>query len=185
VFFGAFTGAELLRRDPPDRYVFDDRASYAEETEATVNYLVKVLRLKPDQIAVFAQQDGYGDSGYAGVVKAVRALKRRSRLPLADRLLRLRAILITNTPLRITPAAPSDARPAKRQGPYISRQLTLITVDSNGRYWPISIRPARNLSRRKLPSPANRARRIEDDRRRHGPPLPTAPSAQADDALLE
>jgi ABC-type branched-subunit amino acid transport system substrate-binding protein len=75
LFFGAFTGAGLLRRDPPDRYVFNYRASYAEETEATVNYLVKVRRLRPDQIAVFAQQDGYGDSGYAGVVKAVRALK--------------------------------------------------------------------------------------------------------------
>src|SRR5262245_28877614 len=75
LFFGAFTGAGLLRRDPPDRYVFNYRASYAEETEATVNYLVKVRRLKPDQIAVFAQQDGYGDSGHAGVVKAVRALK--------------------------------------------------------------------------------------------------------------
>jgi branched-chain amino acid transport system substrate-binding protein len=74
LFFGAFTGAGLLRRDPPDRYVFNYRASYAEETEATVNYLVKVRRLKPEQIAVFAQQDGYGDSGYAGVVKAVRAL---------------------------------------------------------------------------------------------------------------
>jgi branched-chain amino acid transport system substrate-binding protein len=74
LFFGAFTGAGLLRRDPPDRYVFNYRASYAEETEATVNYLVKVRRLKPTQIAVFAQQDGYGDSGYAGVVKAVRAL---------------------------------------------------------------------------------------------------------------
>jgi ABC-type branched-subunit amino acid transport system substrate-binding protein len=74
LFFGAFTGAGLLRRDPPDRYVFNYRASYAEETEATVNYLVNVRRLKPEQIAVFAQQDGYGDSGYAGVVKAVRAL---------------------------------------------------------------------------------------------------------------
>jgi ABC-type branched-subunit amino acid transport system substrate-binding protein len=74
LFFGAFTGAGLLRRDPPDRYVFNYRASYAEETEATVNYLVKVRRLKPEQIAVFAQQDGYGDSGFAGVVKAVRAL---------------------------------------------------------------------------------------------------------------
>src|SRR5215472_2048606 len=74
LFFGAFTGAGLLRRDPPDRYVFNYRASYAEETEATVNYLVKIRRLKPTQIAVFAQQDGYGDSGYAGVVKAVRAL---------------------------------------------------------------------------------------------------------------
>src|SRR5262250_2784691 len=74
LFFGAFTGAGLLRRDPPDRYVFNYRASYAEETEAPVNYLVKVRRLRPEQIAVFAQQDGYGDSGYAGVVKAVRAL---------------------------------------------------------------------------------------------------------------
>jgi branched-chain amino acid transport system substrate-binding protein len=74
MFFGAFTGAGLLRRDPPDRYVFNYRASYAEETEATVKYLVNVRRLKPEQIAVFAQQDGYGDSGYAGVVKAVRAL---------------------------------------------------------------------------------------------------------------
>ena len=28
LFFGAFTGADLLRRDPPDRYVFNYRASY-------------------------------------------------------------------------------------------------------------------------------------------------------------
>jgi branched-chain amino acid transport system substrate-binding protein len=74
LFFGAFTGAGLLRSDPPDRYVFNYRASYTEETEAVVNYLVKVKRLKPEQIAVFAQQDAYGDSGFAGVTKAIRAL---------------------------------------------------------------------------------------------------------------
>jgi ABC-type branched-subunit amino acid transport system substrate-binding protein len=74
LFFGAFTGAGLLRSDPPDRYVFNYRASYAEETSAMVNYLVKVKRLKPSQIAVFAQQDPYGDSGFAGVTKAVRTL---------------------------------------------------------------------------------------------------------------
>jgi ABC-type branched-subunit amino acid transport system substrate-binding protein len=74
LFFGAFTGAGLLRNDPPDRYVFNYRASYAEETSATVHYLVKVRRLKPSQIAVFAQQDAYGDSGFAGVAKAIRAL---------------------------------------------------------------------------------------------------------------
>lgn len=74
VFFGAFSGADLLRRDPPDRYVFNYRPSYAEETEAAVQYLVKVRRIRPNQIAVFAQQDGFGDSGYAGVEKAVRAL---------------------------------------------------------------------------------------------------------------
>jgi ABC-type branched-subunit amino acid transport system substrate-binding protein len=74
LFFGAFTGAGLLRNDPPDRYVFNYRASYAEETEATVHYLVKVRRLKTSQIAVFAQQDSYGDSGFAGVAKAIRSL---------------------------------------------------------------------------------------------------------------
>jgi branched-chain amino acid transport system substrate-binding protein len=74
LFFGAFTGAGLLRSDPPDRYVFNYRASYAEETEAMVRYLVKVRRLKPEHIAVFAQQDAYGDSGFAGVAKAVRSL---------------------------------------------------------------------------------------------------------------
>ena len=74
LFFGAFTGAGLLRSDPPDRYVFNYRASYAEETAAMVHYLVKVKRLRPEQIAVFAQQDPYGDSGFAGVTKAVRSL---------------------------------------------------------------------------------------------------------------
>ena len=74
LFFGAFTGAGLLRGDPPDRYVFNYRASYAEETEAMVRYLVKVRRLKPEHIAVFAQQDAYGDSGFAGVAKAIRSL---------------------------------------------------------------------------------------------------------------
>jgi branched-chain amino acid transport system substrate-binding protein len=75
LFFGAFTGAGLLRNDPPDRYVFNYRASYAEETGAVVNYLVKVRRLLPEQIAVFAQQDAYGDSGFAGVEKAIRSLR--------------------------------------------------------------------------------------------------------------
>jgi ABC-type branched-subunit amino acid transport system substrate-binding protein len=74
LFFGAFTGASLLRREPPDRYVFNFRASYAEETAAVVGYLVKVRHLRPEQIAVFAQEDAYGDSGFAGVAKAVRAL---------------------------------------------------------------------------------------------------------------
>ena len=79
LFFGAFTGAGLLRSDPPDRYVFNYRASYAEETDAVVRYLVKVRRLKPEQIAVFAQQDAYGDAGFAGVEKAIRSLRGATR----------------------------------------------------------------------------------------------------------
>jgi branched-chain amino acid transport system substrate-binding protein len=74
LFFGAFTGANILRNDPPDRYIFNYRASYAEETSAVVNYLIKIRRLQPRQIAVFAQQDSYGDAGFAGVAKALRTL---------------------------------------------------------------------------------------------------------------
>ena len=102
LFFGAFTGAGLLRRDPPDRYVFNYRASYAEETDAVVRYLVKVRHLRPDQIAVFAQEDGYGDAGFAGVTKAIRALKgdagailrlnyKRNTVDVEDAVARLRA----------------------------------------------------------------------------------------------
>ena len=75
LFYAAYSGANVLRRDPPDRYVFNYRASYAEETEAAVRYLVKIRRIKPEQIAVFAQQDAYGDAGFAGVAKAMRSLR--------------------------------------------------------------------------------------------------------------
>jgi ABC-type branched-subunit amino acid transport system substrate-binding protein len=72
LFFGPFTGAGLLRHDPPDRYVFNYRASYAEETAASMKYLVDVKRIRPEEIAVFAQQDGYGDAGFNGVAKMLR-----------------------------------------------------------------------------------------------------------------
>jgi branched-chain amino acid transport system substrate-binding protein len=76
LFFGPFTGASLLRKEPPDRYVFNYRASYGEETAAIVRYLVEVRHIKPDQIAVFAQDDSYGDAGFQGVARVIRQLKR-------------------------------------------------------------------------------------------------------------
>jgi ABC-type branched-subunit amino acid transport system substrate-binding protein len=82
LFYGAFTGANLLRRDPPDRYVFNFRASYAEETAAVVRYLIRTRRLHPEQIAVFAQQDAFGDAGFQGVMRAIRALRPDARQPL-------------------------------------------------------------------------------------------------------
>jgi serine/threonine protein kinase/ABC-type branched-subunit amino acid transport system substrate-binding protein len=72
LFFGAFTGAKLLRKDPPDRYVFNYRCSYDEETAAIVQYLLEVKRLSPPQLAVFAQQDAYGDAGFQGVARTLR-----------------------------------------------------------------------------------------------------------------
>ncbi len=74
LFFGAYTGGNVVRRDPPDRYVFNYRPSYAEEADATVRYLVKIRKIPIRQIAVFAQTDDLGDAGYAGVAKAYRAM---------------------------------------------------------------------------------------------------------------
>jgi len=41
-----------------------------------VKYLVEVRRIPPDEIAVFAQQDGYGDAGFNGVAKMLRKYQR-------------------------------------------------------------------------------------------------------------
>ena len=40
LLFGAYTGAGVLRKSPPDRYVINYRASYAEETAAMVDGLL-------------------------------------------------------------------------------------------------------------------------------------------------
>lgn len=75
LFFGPMTGAKKLRRDPPDRYVFNLRASYADETAAMVNYFVEKKHVDPGKIAVFAQNDSFGDDGFAGVAKALEKYK--------------------------------------------------------------------------------------------------------------
>ncbi len=70
-FIGAFTGAQLLR-EPFNRYIFNVRASYFDETEKIVEQLVST---GARTIAVFYQNDAYGKAGLAGVE---RALARRS-----------------------------------------------------------------------------------------------------------
>ncbi len=76
LFFGALSGAKLLRHNPPDRFVFNFRASYAEETAAIVRYLVEVRRIRPERIAVFAQDDAFGDAGFEGVARILRQYRR-------------------------------------------------------------------------------------------------------------
>ena len=76
VFFGALSGAPLLRKSPPDRYVFNYRPSYAEETAAAVRYLVDVRRIDPRQIGVFHQSDAFGEAGLAGVEEQLRRYRR-------------------------------------------------------------------------------------------------------------
>ncbi|MEO7278580.1 MAG: ABC transporter substrate-binding protein [Casimicrobium sp.] len=70
-FFGAFSGAELLRT-PFNRYVFNVRASYFDETELIVKQLVAEGLTR---IAVFHQNDSYGQAGLAGVERALAARK--------------------------------------------------------------------------------------------------------------
>ena len=72
IVFGSLTGADVVRLEPPDRYVFNLRASYAEETAAMINYFIKQKRIAPNQIAVFQQNDTFGDSGFNGVAKVLR-----------------------------------------------------------------------------------------------------------------
>jgi len=71
ILFGTFSGASLLRNDPPDRYVFNYRASYAEETEAIVHYFVNSKKVAANKIAVFYQDDSFGQDGLSGVEKAL------------------------------------------------------------------------------------------------------------------
>lgn len=73
---GMFTGAMALRQ-PPSPLVFHVRASYDDETELLVERLTKDLGAK--RIAVFHQNDSFGQAGLAGTEKA---LGKRS-LPLA------------------------------------------------------------------------------------------------------
>jgi ABC-type branched-subunit amino acid transport system substrate-binding protein len=69
VFFGALSGADLLRKSPPDRYVFNYRASLGEEGAAAVRWLVDVKRIPADKIAVLVQKDDFGESGWRGAVR--------------------------------------------------------------------------------------------------------------------
>jgi ABC-type branched-subunit amino acid transport system substrate-binding protein len=71
LLFGAFSGAGVLRKTPPDRYVVNYRASYAEETGAMVDALM-AAGLRPTEVAFFTQRDAFGDAGYSGGIVALR-----------------------------------------------------------------------------------------------------------------
>jgi ABC-type branched-subunit amino acid transport system substrate-binding protein len=64
---GTISGAGTLR-EPVNRYMFNLRASYGDETATTVNHLVGI---GITNVAVFYQDDGFGKSGLEGVVKTL------------------------------------------------------------------------------------------------------------------
>ena len=72
LFFAPYTGAEVLRKTPPDRYVINYRPSYAQEISVMVDGLINHAGMKPDDIAFFTQRDAYGDAGYRDGVAALK-----------------------------------------------------------------------------------------------------------------
>ena len=66
-FVAPFTGAELLRT-PFNRYVFNVRAGYFDETEKIVD---QMTRSGLKRFAVFYQNDAYGQAGLEGVKRAL------------------------------------------------------------------------------------------------------------------
>jgi branched-chain amino acid transport system substrate-binding protein len=59
-----FTGADTNRIPPYDRFSFNLRASYDQETGGLVEHFIGIHRTR---IAVFYQDDAYGRAGWAGV----------------------------------------------------------------------------------------------------------------------
>ena len=70
-FIAPFTGAQALR-DPFNRYAFHLRASYYDETARIVN---QVTQVGMKRVAVFHQNDSYGQAGLDGVTRALKALQ--------------------------------------------------------------------------------------------------------------
>ncbi|MBV8762975.1 MAG: ABC transporter substrate-binding protein [Deltaproteobacteria bacterium] len=74
VFFGAFTGATTVLRDTTcaacSKYIFNVRASYAQEARATMELFKKKGVTDYTRVISFDQNDTYGDAGYNGLVQA-------------------------------------------------------------------------------------------------------------------
>lgn len=91
VLFSPMSGAhEYLRDGTQAPYVYNFRPGYFEETEFIVEYLAsqrqpRIISDPPgdsySRLLVFAQNDAYGDAGYAGLVEAY---NRRAPVPQPD-----------------------------------------------------------------------------------------------------
>jgi len=74
LFFGAFTGSTTLLRDtssgPCAKYIFNVRASYAQEARATMQYFEKMGVTNYSTLISFDQNDTFGNAGYNGLTAA-------------------------------------------------------------------------------------------------------------------
>lgn len=81
ILFGALSGDTSLRRDPPDRYVFNVRASVEDEMTRGVGFVTTVRNppVPAANVGVFAESAGtdgaptaFGQSGFEAVAAALR-----------------------------------------------------------------------------------------------------------------
>jgi ABC-type branched-subunit amino acid transport system substrate-binding protein len=74
IYFGAFTGAQTILRDSATgtcgRYIFNVRASYAQEAFATMELFRKKGVSGYKNLISFDQNDSFGQAGYDGLVAA-------------------------------------------------------------------------------------------------------------------
>ena len=79
LFFGAFTGANTILRDTSAgscaNYIFNVRASYAQEARATLEFFLNQGVPDSKHLVSFDQNDSFGDAGYKGLLAAYTALK--------------------------------------------------------------------------------------------------------------
>ena len=68
-FFSAFTGASFLRDKKNENFI-NFRASYEQEIEALINFLDKQKKL--NKVAVFYQNDDYGEEGYISLLESLK-----------------------------------------------------------------------------------------------------------------
>jgi ABC-type branched-subunit amino acid transport system substrate-binding protein len=78
LFFGAFSGAATILRDTVagdcGRYIFNVRASYAQEARATMEYFKKKGVASYKNVLSFDQNDSFGQAGYDGLVAGFKAV---------------------------------------------------------------------------------------------------------------
>ena len=96
----AYTGAEFLRDGAPDNVV-NLRASYKQETQAVIDYLID--RRGVTRIGLLYQDDAFGRSGYAGARQALRV---HDMEPVAVGLYTANTNAIKSALLDIVPAHP-------------------------------------------------------------------------------
>lgn len=89
VLFAPYTGAGITRQDPPERLVFNLRASYIDEAETLARYMLSVREpsVPIDNITVLAQADptsttqswqrldAYGLDGFLGLARVLKTIK--------------------------------------------------------------------------------------------------------------